>query len=392
MRIACTPEQEALRDELRAYFGDLMTPELVEEIQDRSGGGGPLYHKALRKMGSDGWLGIGWPEAYGGQGRTPVEQYIFSNEVQRAGFPLPLLTLNTVGPTLMQFGTEEQRRRFLPPILRGEMHFAIGYTEPDAGTDLASLVTRAERDGDEWVINGQKIYTSLAEYADYIWLAARTDPEAPKHAGISIFLVPTRSAGYGIDPIWTLSGVRTNATFYDGVRVSEENLVGDEGQGWMIIVNQLNHERISLLAPGMFERLFAEAVRWARETKLADGRRVIDRSHVQMNLARVEAHLEILKLMAWKQAWAMSRGNPSPADASALKVFGSEFYVDGFRWLLEVIGQAGALKRGSLGAILEGRLERLYRAASILTFGGGTNEIQRDIIAAAGLQMPRESR
>ena len=142
----------------------------------------------------------------------------------------------------------------------------------------------------------------------------------------------------------------------------------------------------------MFERLFDEAVRWARETKLADGRRVIDRPHVQMNLARVEAHLEVLKLMAWKQAWTMSRGNPNPADASALKVFGSEFYVDGSRWLLEVFGQAGVLKRGSLGAILEGRVERLYRAASILTFGAGTNEIQRDIISAAGLRMPRESR
>jgi alkylation response protein AidB-like acyl-CoA dehydrogenase len=393
MRFAYTLEQEALRDELRAYFNELMSPELIVEIEGAAeGGGGPLYSEALKKMGQDGWLGIGWPKEYGGQGRTPIEQYIFSNEVQRAGFPLPFLTLGTVGPTLMQFGTEAQKQKFLPPILRGELHFAIGYSEPNAGTDLASLVTKAERDGDEWVINGQKTFTSLADFADYIWLAARTAPDAPKHAGISMFLVPTSAPGYKITPIWTLGGVRTNATFYEDVRLPAENLVGGENNGWAMIVNQLNHERVSILAPGPFERLFAEVVRWARETKLADGRRVIDQPHVQMNLARVEAHLEVLKLLGVKQAWSMTRGKLHPADASAVKVFGSEFLVDGYRWLLEIFGQVGILKRGSPGAVIKGLAERMYRTASILTFGGGTNEIQRDIISAAGLQMPRERR
>ena len=392
MRIACTPEQEELREELRSYFSGLMTPELTDEIEGSTEGGGPLYRAALKKMGSDGWLGIGWPKEYGGQGRTPIEQYIFSNEVQRVGFPLPFLTLGTVGPTLMRFGNEAQRKEFLPRILRGELHFAIGYSEPNAGTDLASLVTKAERDGDEWVINGQKTFTSLADHADYIWLAARTDPDARKHAGISMFLVPTSSPGYKLSPIETLGGVRTNATYYENVRVPDDHLIGGVNNGWNMIVNQLNHERVSLLSPGPFERLFNDVVRWARETKLRDGQRVIDQPWVQLSLARCEAHLEVLRLMGWKQAWELTQGSLHPAQASAVKVFGSEFMIEGYRWIQEILGQAGTLKRGSRGALLNGRLERMYRTASILTFGGGTNEVQRDIIAAAGLGMPRERR
>ena len=392
MRIAYSAEQEKLRDELRAYFDELMTPELVLEIESSGEGGGPLYRQVLKKMGTDGWLGIGWPKEYGGQGRTPIEQYVFSNEVQRAGFPLPFLTLGTVGPTLMHFGGDELKQEFLPRILRGEVHFAIGYSEPNAGTDLASLTTKAVRDGDEWVINGQKVWTSLADYADYIWLAARTDPDAPKHRGISMFIVPTTAPGFKCSPIWTLGSLRTNATFYENVRVPSSYLVGEENNGWSMITTQLNHERVSLMSSGPFSRLFEEALRWTKETKLADGRRVIDRPFVQLNLAKVKAHLEVLRLMSWKQAWALTQGQLQPADASTVKIFGSEFFVEAYRWLLEVIGQAGYLKRGSTGAVLRGRLERMYRTASILTFGGGANEIQRDIIAAAGLQMPRERR
>ncbi len=388
MRIAFTPEQEALREELRAYFAELMTPGLVQEIEDSGEGGGPLYQQMLRKMGADRWLGIGWPKEYGGQGRSPVEQYIFSDEVQRAGFPLPFLTLSTVGPTLMRFGSDEQKAEFLPKILRGELHCAIGYSEPNAGTDLASLTTKAVRDGDEWVINGQKVFTSLADYADFIWLAARTDPDAPKHQGISMFMVPTTAPGYKITPIWTMGSLRTNATYYEDVRVPSSYLVGEENAGWGMIVSQLNHERVSLMSPGPFSRVFDETVRWARETKLSDGRRVIDRPFVQMNLARTKAHLEVLKLMNWKQAWALTQGNLHPADASALKVFGSEFYLEAYRALLEVMGSRAVLQGDCPDAVLRGRVEMMYRNTVILTFGGGTNEVQRDIIAMAGLQMP----
>ena len=392
MRIGYTPEQEALEVELRSYFGELMTPPLVEELTSGTEGGGPQFRAAMRKLGRDGWLGIGWPQEFGGQGRTPIEQYIFASEVQRAGFPLPTLTLETVGPTIMRFGSEEQKARFLPKILAGELLVAIGYSEPNAGTDLASLTTRAERDGDEWVINGQKTWTSLADHSDYIWLAARTDPNSKKHRGISMFLVPTSAKGFSLHPIWTLGGVRTNATFYENVRLPASALVGPENGGWGLITNQLNRERVSLLVAAPLEALYDEVLRHARETKRADGRRLIDVPWVQNHLARVRVGLGAMKLLCWKNAWSIANDSLHPADASATKVFGSEFRVEAYRLLLEVVGQRGLLRKGSPEAVLAGRLERAYRSATILTFGGGTNEIQRDIISAAGLGMPREAR
>jgi len=392
MRIGYTPEQETLEAELRAYFSELMTPSLVAELTSGTEGGGPQFRAALRKLGRDRWLGIGWPVEFGGQGRTPMEQYIFASEVQRAGFPLPTLTLETVGPTIMRYGSERQKAEFLPKILAGELLVAIGYSEPSAGTDLASLTTRAERDGDEWVINGQKTWTSLADQSDYIWLAARTDPNSKKHRGISIFLVPTKARGFSLHPIWTLGGVRTNATFYENVRLPASALVGPENGGWGLITNQLNRERVSLLVAAPLEALYDEVLRYARVTQRADGRRVIDVPWVQHHLARVRTGLGAMKLLCWKNAWSIANDTLHPADASATKVFGSEFRVEAYRLLLEVIGQRGLLRKGSPEAVLAGRVERAYRSATILTFGGGTNEIQRDIISAAGLGMPREAR
>jgi len=391
MQIDLTDEQKALRAELRDYFARLMSPELESEVQSGEGGG-PLFRSALKQLGRDGWLGIGWPTEYGGQGRSPIEQYIFAEEAQRSGFPFPFLTISTVGPTIQEYGSEAQKRDLLPRVLRGEVLFAIGYSEADAGTDLASLKTRAVRDGDDWVINGQKLWTSLADHADYIWLAARTDPDAQKHAGISIFIVPTNAPGYSCTPIHTIGSIRTNATYYDNVRVPSSALVGGEGMGWTLIVNQLNFERVSLMSAGLLERLFLETVSLARDTKLADGRRVIDEPWVQTTLARVEAKVEILKLLNWRQAWNVTNGTFNYAEASTVKVFGSELYIEAYGLLIEVAGQAGYLRRGSPGHVVKGRLERMYRSMLILTFGGGTNEIQRDIIAVAGLGMPRPLR
>ena len=391
MYLDYTAEQHALRTRLRDYFAALMTPELQEE-SETSEGGGPHYRAALRKMGADGWLGIGWPKEYGGQGRSVIEQFIFSDEVQRVGFPLPFLTINSVGPTIMRYGSDAQKAEFLPRILRGEVLFAIGYSEPSAGTDLAALRTRAVRDGDSYVINGSKVFTSLADFSDYIWLAARTDPDAKKHKGISIFMVDTKSPGYKCTPIWTMAGVRTNATYYEDVRVPASMRVGPENEGWSLIVNQLNHERISLVATGPAERLFEDVRQWAHRTLLPGGRRVIDQEWVRLKLARVRAKLEALKLLNWRQAWAMTTDTLNFAEASTVKVFGTEFAVEAYRDLLEVLGHRGFLRRGSPEALLRGRLEKMHRAALILTFGGGTNEIQRDIIAMAGLGMPRELR
>jgi alkylation response protein AidB-like acyl-CoA dehydrogenase len=388
MRLDFTEEQRKFRDELRAYLDELITPELSRELAaDDREGGGPEFRKAMKQLGRDGLLGVSWPRQYGGQERSPVEQFVFADEIQAVGFPLPFLTLNTVGPTLREYGTAEQSRFFCTKILSGEIFFAIGYSEPGAGTDLASLKTTAVRDGDEWVIRGQKLWTSLAQYADYIWLAARTDPEAPKHRGLSIFLVPTTARGYSRQTIHTVGGVTTNATFYDDVRVPADNLIGGENNGWRLITGQLNHERISLMTVGRLLRNLAEVVAWAGETEV-DGERVLDRPWVQQNLARVHAKAQVLRLMNWKQAWAAEKGQPHMADSSAIKVYGSELLIEGYRALLEVLGVAGIVAKDSPGAVLQGRIESSYRNGLILTFGGGTNEVQRDIIAMAGMGMP----
>jgi alkylation response protein AidB-like acyl-CoA dehydrogenase len=391
MYIDYTDAERALVAELRAYFAELVTDELLGEVAGTEGGG-PLYTKALRRMGADGWLGIGWPKEFGGQARSAIDQYVFFDEVQRAGFPIPFLTLCTVGPTLMKYGTGEQKAKFLPAILRGEMHFAIGYSEPGAGTDLASLRTRAVREGDEYVVDGQKVFTSLAEYADYIWLAVRTDPEAPKHKGISILMVDTKAKGFSLSPIHTLGENRTNATFYESVRVPVSSRVGRENEGWKLITTQLNHERVALSSPGPVDRFVEETTAWARATRARDGRRIIDVPWVQANLARARASVNVLRLLTWRQAWNIDQGKLDPAESSTVKVFGSESFIRIYGALLEVLGQEGTLKDGSPGARLRGRIERFYRTSIVLTFGGGTNEVQRDIIAMAGLGMPRAPR
>jgi 3-oxocholest-4-en-26-oyl-CoA dehydrogenase alpha subunit len=393
MQIAYTDEQEALRRELRTYFADLMTPEVTDEVM-RGETGGPHCLEAVRKMGRDGWLGVGWPKEHGGQGRSEIEQLIFFDEAWRVSAPIPFLSINTVGKTIQEFGSDEQKAFFLPRILAGDLHVSIGYTEPTAGTDLASLRTTAVKDGDEWVINGQKIYTSLASYADYIWLAARTDPEAPKHKGITIFLVPTTSPGFSYTKIDTMVNASTFTTYYDDVRVPDSAIVYGVNRGWDLIVNQLNYERVSLAPAGMFSKTYEDVLDWARTTTLPghdgqDGKRVIDQQWVQVNLARVKAQLEFLKLINWKVA---ASNGANPADASATKVFGTEFFVQGYKLLMEILGTASALERGSPGAALAGRLARSFQGTLILTFGGGVNEIQRDLIALFGLGLPRVPR
>jgi len=392
VQIAFTPEQEALRKELCTYFADLMTPEVIA-ASAAGETGSPECLEAVRQMGRDRWLGVGWPEEYGGRGFGPVEQFIFMNESWRAGSPTPFLSVNTVGMTIMQFGTQEQKDFFLPKILAGELHFSIGYTEPGAGTDLASLTTKAVKDGDEWVINGQKTFTSLANYADYIWLAARTDPDASKHKGITMFLVPTTDPGYSYSKIHTMVNASTFNTFYDDVKVPDSAILGELHGGWGLIINQLNYERVGLAPPGMIERTYEDTLAWAREHTTPDGKRVIDQEWVQLNLARVRAGIEFLTLLNWKVAALEAAGEQvNPADASSIKVFGTEFFTDAYQLLGEIIGQAANLTADSPAAELAARINRGAQGSLILTFGGGVNEIQRDLIAMFGLGMPRMPR
>jgi 3-oxocholest-4-en-26-oyl-CoA dehydrogenase alpha subunit len=393
MHLGFTPEQDRLRAELREYFGGLMTGAIRESLDAAGGdyGDGTAYRRVVRQLGQDGWLALGWPAEYGGRGGSLLDQLIFTDEAAIAGVPVPFLTINTVGPTIMRFGTAEQKAAYLPRIAAGEIHFSIGYSEPEAGTDLAALRTRAVRDGDGYLINGQKMWTSLIQYADYVWLACRTDPQAPRHKGLSILIVPTSAPGFSWTPVPTMAGPTTSATYYSDVRVPASAVVGEENQGWPLITNQLNHERVALTSAAPVQSALRAVRDWACATKLAGGQRVIDAEWVQLSLARVHAKAEFLKLVNWRIASEAGQGL-SPATASATKVFGTEFAIEAYRLLMEVLAANGCVQQGSAGAVLAGRIERMHRSALILTFGGGTNEVQRDIVAAAGLGLPAARR
>ncbi|MDX2390244.1 acyl-CoA dehydrogenase family protein [Streptomyces sp. NPDC054904] len=383
MHLAPTEGQLRLRAELRAYFQDLLPDGVPEDPA--------AQRAALRRIGADGLLGLGWPVEYGGQGRGADEQFVFFDEAYRAGAPVSMVTLNTVGPTLMKYGTQRQKDYFLPRILKGEIVFAIGYSEPEAGTDLASLRTRAVREDDAWVIDGQKIFTSNAQNADWIWLACRTDPEAPKHKGISIVLVPTDSPGFAWTPIDTVGGLTTTATYYDSVRVPAGHLVGPEHGGWGLITNQLNHERVALAAIGMqAEDFYEAALSHARTPDPATGERPADRPWVRSRLAEAHARLAAVRLLNWRLVQDVGAGALAPGDASGVKFLGTESTVEVYRMCQEVVGE-DALVRGP-DAFAGGELERMNRAAQINTFGGGVSEVQREIVAMMRLGMKGRKR
>ena len=393
MQLDESPAISALRMELRAYFADVMDPETTTAL-DEPASAAAAIRAVVRRMGKDGWLGIGWPREFGGQGRGALEQLVFYEEVQRAGAPYPLVTLNTVGPTLMAHGSLEQQAQYLPGILAGEIHFAIGYTEPSAGTDLASLRTRAVRTEEHYLVSGNKVFTSGGDLADFIWLACRTDPGASPHRGISILIVDTTSPGFSWTPINTVGSQMTTATYYDEVEVPAANLVGQENHGWQLITAQLNHERVTLGAGSAAAHAMYDATaRWAAATPGDGGRTVLEQPWVQSELATVYARLSALRLLNHRMAAAMeSGGQPGPAESSTVKVLTSESAIAIYQTLLGVLGSTGHLVGASEGALIGGRLERLARHAQINTFGGGVNEIQRELIAVSALGMPRGSR
>jgi 3-oxocholest-4-en-26-oyl-CoA dehydrogenase alpha subunit len=391
MLIQLSPKQAKLKAELQEYFEGLITPALKSELNDPNHfeGGGPEFKKAMRTMGVDGWIGLSWKKELGGKELSPIEQYIFVETVMRTGFPFPFLTTESVGPMIAEHGSDWAKEEIATKILKGELFFGIGYSEPNSGTDLASLQTKAIKDADGYLINGQKMWTSLANVSDYIWLAARTDFEAKNHKSISMFIVPTDDPGFSMTAINTLGDVRTNATFYDNIRVPETHLVGQPNQGWSLITSQLNLERLALVNHGPVEELYKNVLKLAGTTKINNDQYLTDLSWVKNNFAQVYSGIEALKLICWKQTWIMESGHLNMAEASVAKVYGSEFFIQAYRLLMEIMGELSLLKNDSELSILNAKLERIYRTASILTFGGGTNEVQRDIIAMAGLLMPR---
>ena len=387
MFLDLTSEQRALRDELRAYFATLISPAEREAMLTQRHG--TVYREVVRRMGRDGWLGLGWPVEFGGRGLGQIEQQIFVNEAALADVPLPAVTLQTVGPTLMAHGTPEQKDFFLPKILTGDLHFAIGYTEPGAGTDLASLRTRAVLDGDHYVVTGQKIFTTGGHDADFIWLACRTEPDAPKHRGLSILIVDTRDPGYSWTPIITHDGAHhVNATYYAEVRVPVTMRVGAENAGWQLITAQLNHERVMLGPAGRLGVLRRRVRDWAATQPAPDGRRVLDQPDVQRALARAAAAERVNELLNWQVAVTET---VNIADASVTKVFGSEHAQRIGAELGEIVSRHADLADEDT-AELARWLDVQNKRNTVMTFGGGVNEVQRELIAMAGLMLPRVPR
>ncbi|QBS42623.1 acyl-CoA dehydrogenase family protein [Nocardia sp. CS682] len=386
MFIDLTTEQRRLRDELRSYFASLVTPD--EEAAMAVNRHGDAYRDVVRRMGRDGWLGVGWPKQYGGQGFGPVEQQIFFNEAVRADVPLPLVTLLTVGPTLQQFGTDAQKKKFLPGILSGDIHFAIGYSEPEAGTDLASLRTSAVRDDSgDWVVNGQKIFTTGAHEADFVWLACRTGSVESRHRGITILIVDTTDPGYSWTPIITCDGAHhTNATYFDDVRVPADMLVGEENAGWRLITTQLNHERVSLGPSGKIEQLYDRVRDWAQP------RGVLGETDVRRSLGRIHAMVRLNELLNWQVAATVDGDQAGViADASATKVFSTESLQEAGRLAEEIVGRYGDPAEPGTAELLTW-LDRRTKQNLVVTFGGGVNEVMRELVATAGLKLPRVPR
>ncbi|MFE6650195.1 acyl-CoA dehydrogenase family protein, partial [Nocardioides sp. NPDC057772] len=383
-----TEAQRSLKAEVRAYFAGLSHDGEPgdpgpEGSWDRHG---PTYQKLIKQLGDDGWMGVGWPKEYGGHGLGEVEQTIFANEAQYADVHLPAVTLQTVGPTLIRYGTDKQKQMFLNRILAGEVHFAIGYSEPEAGTDLASLRTTARRDGDHYVVNGQKLWTTGGHAADYIWLAVRTDPDAPKHKGISILIVDTTDPGFSWTPIITADGSHhVNATYFNDVRVPADMLVGEENQGWKLITTQLNHERVMLGPAGRIEGLRDRVLRWAT----AQG--VTDSPDVRSLIGKTTAVFRVNELLNWEVARAAEQGEIAVADASASKVFAADQVQHLLADLVALVHRHGDPGEPVTKSLLD-YLDAQAKRNLVLTFGGGVQEVQRELIAMFGLGMPRVPR
>jgi len=390
MRYDFTPEQLAWRDELRAFLRKAATPALLAEMRAAGNeGDGPLARAFHEKMFAKGWWGIGWPKEFGGLGKSAIEQFIFVEEMEAAGAPAMRLTITSVAPTILRAGSEEQKQRWLPPILRGELEFAVAYSEAEAGTDLASLKTRAVLDGDTWVINGQKMWNTGAHTATHNWVAVRTEPEAPKHKGISMIIVPMDAAGITVQPLWTWSGIRTNAVFFDNVRVPRDNLIGERGMGFYYAMMALDFERIMIGSVGMLRRFLRELVAFVRRAR-RDGEPLARIPWVRRALADLEMRVEVGRQIGLLNAWLIDQGAVPTKEGSMAKIYVSELNAHLASVGMEILGLAGQLAPDDPAAPLHGRLQWLYTTAPLQRFGGGTNEIQRIIIAQRGLGLPRK--
>lgn len=381
MQTRYSDEQQALRLELREYFQKLMTPEVVAQVIGCEGG--PVFRKIIRQLGKDGILTLGWPEEYGGKNYTAVEQLILFEEAWSAHAPFPLVTINTVGPAIMSFGTEEQKQFFLPKIAAGECIFAVGYTEPESGTDLGSLSTPAIRDGDEFVVNGNKVYTSSGHDCEYIWMAVRTNKDVARpSSGITMLIVDSSDPGYSASPIYTVGDIETNVTYYEDVRVPVSNVIGEIDGGWKIITSQLNHERVALAAMSIIGSKQFQSVIAALNAAGKNSR------EVEAKVGSIYCRLQAMQLLNMRTASQIEQGQLDVALASGAKFKNILALIEVLRDILALVDEDSLVKHGSVDAIFVGDLERDYRNAQISTVGGGVVEVMRCMVASFGLGMP----
>lgn len=382
-----TSKQLAWRDEVRAFLSQhFRLPQVRDPDLDLRTS--PELRSFHRLMIERGWYGVTLPVEFGGLGRPAIDRLILVEEFERVGAPHLDLTITSVAPIIARYGTAPNQAAWLPPIMRGEVVMALGYSEPDAGSDLASLRTTAVLEDGQWVINGQKIWNSRAHLATHEWMAVRTDPEAPKHRGISVIIVPMDAPGITIQPLYTWGYDRTNLTYFDHVRVPEANLFGEQNRGWTYISGALDYERVAMGSVGSLLRLFDLLVEHCYSVG-EDGRRAADRPFVQGQLTDLEINLTVARLFGYRTASLIDAGVPLSSEASIQKVFVSELRTKLSEIALEIIGSEARLLRDDPDAPLGGLAVELYRTAPLFRFGGGTNEVMRDLIARRGFGMPR---
>jgi alkylation response protein AidB-like acyl-CoA dehydrogenase len=377
MRISYTPEQEELRRELRSYFTKLMTPERREALSSTQGevGTGNAYRDTVSQMGKDGWLTLNWPKEYGGQDRSPMDSLIFTDEAAIAGVPVPFLTINSVAPTIMAFGTEEQKKFFLPKIAAGELHFSIGYSEPGAGTDLANLRTTAVRDGDDYVINGQKVYISHGQLCDVIVLACKTDPAAGAK-GMSFLLVEADRAGFKRGRNLKKIGLKaqdTSELFFDNVRVPASNLLGTEGGAFGMAMSKLAEERLTIAVSAItvVETVLKWTVAYTRDRK-AFGQAIGDFQNTRFKLADLHAQALAMRVLVDRCIELLLRKELDAVDAASAKLLCTELQCKAVDDCLQFFG--------GYGYMLEYPIARAYIDARVRRIAGGSSEIMREII------------
>ena len=384
-------QQEAFRDKVRDFLRKELTPEFLQSIAFRP----PAYlaysPEFTNKLAQKGWIGIGWPQEYGGLGCSYLEQLVFNEEIAYHGAPIGchFFAETMVGPTLMRIGTPEQKKEFLPRILAGEITFCLGYTEPGAGSDLASLQTQAIEDGDSYIINGQKTFITLAQHAHYCLLAARTDTDAPKHRGISFFIANMKTPGITVQPMSTIGDMVVNNIFLDNVRLLKTALVGEKNKGWYHLGIALDFERaFSAAATGYLKHSYQQLLDYVKHT-LSKSQALNNKTYVERKLAQLAIEIEIGRMLSYRVAWLLEQGIIPFYEASIAKIFTSELERRLTIAGMEIMGLYGQLKEDSKWALLYGYMERAYQLAFMVTIGGGTSEIQRIIIATMGLGLPR---